>query len=163
MFLSVRFSGCIDGLMVVALMQDQNSPSIKTFSIRLEEFGLTTEAVHAEKAARHLGTDHTEMYVTAEDAMAVVPGLASIYDEPFADSSQIPTSIVSGLAPSLSPLPCPVTEETNYLVGTADTTGLIGHGEQFTGFLAVHDVPSLVGSRRFPPWSGLEACVPYPD
>jgi asparagine synthase (glutamine-hydrolysing) len=95
--LGALLSGGVDSSLVAALMQEASTSPIDTFTIGFDS-EQHNEARFAKEVAMHLGTNHEEMVVTGLDALSVIPELPEIYDEPFADSSQIPTILISRLA-----------------------------------------------------------------
>ena len=97
--LGAFLSGGVDSSTIAALMQEQSSKKVKTFSIGFND-NRYNEAEHAKLVAKHLGTDHHEMYVSSKDALNVLPLLPDMFDEPFADSSQIPMYLLSKIAKS---------------------------------------------------------------
>ena len=95
--LGALLSGGIDSSLIVALTKEVTQRQVKTFTVGFDAKQYD-EAEHARGVASYLGTEHHELYVTADDAQSIIPELSSIYDEPFADSSQIPTVLISRLA-----------------------------------------------------------------
>lgn len=95
--LGAFLSGGVDSSLILALMQEQNSHPIESFTIGFDDKEFN-EAPYGQEVAKYLGTKHNELYVSSKTAREVIPNLPKIYDEPFSDSSQIPTFLVSEMA-----------------------------------------------------------------
>jgi asparagine synthase (glutamine-hydrolysing) len=154
-------SGGFDSSTVVGLYQKFSSSSIRTYSIGFREEGYN-EAEYAKAVARHFGTDHHERYMTLREAQEVLPSLPSMYDEPFADSSQIPTHLVSRFA----------REEVKVALSGDGGDELLGGYNRYFGTSRVwgriskvpHPIRSAVGGSlaKIPPhmWNGLASLLP---
>lgn len=134
-------SAGIDSSTVVALMQAQSSQKVKSFTIGMEDPEYN-EAIYAKEIAKHLGTEHTELYINPEDAKKVIPNIAYMFAEPFADSSQIPTYLVSKL--------------TREHV----TVSLSGDGgdELFCGYVCYSSIDRIWGKMKGYPYALRKLC-----
>jgi len=140
--LGAFLSGGIDSSLITAVMQSVSSRPVRTFTLGFDspEFN---EAEHAAAVAKHIGTDHTEHYVTTADAQAIVPLLGAMYDEPFADSSQVPTFLISRMARR---------EVTVCLTGDAGDE-MFGGYVRYTGVPRLWNAVGRLPGRRAAAWA----------
>ncbi len=134
-------SAGIDSSTIVALMQAQSSNKVKSFTIGMED-PKYNEATFAKEIAKHLGTEHTELYITAEDAKAVIPKLSWMFGEPFADSSQIPTYLVSKMT------------REHVTVSLSGDAG----DELFCGYVSYSSIDRIWGKMRNYPYGIRKLC-----
>ena len=140
-------SGGLDSTMIVAMLQSRMSESVRTFTIGFDQKKFN-EAEHAKALAKHLGTEHTELYVTWQDALDVIPRLPALYDEPFADPSQLPTYIVSALARE---------QVTVVLTGDGGDEMFAGYGRYLRGLRNWDRVSGMPSTARHGAVAGLRS------
>jgi asparagine synthase (glutamine-hydrolysing) len=148
--LGAFLSGGVDSSTIVALMQAQSTRPVRTFTIGFHEKDYN-EALYAKEVAQHLGTDHTELYVTPQDALNVIPKLPEMYDEPFSDYSQIPTYLVCKMARE---------HVTVALSGDAGDELFSGYERYFIGRNIWNKVSRVPGIGRSAIAAGLTALPP---
>ena len=134
-------SAGIDSSTIVALMQAQSTNKVKSFTIGMDD-PQYNEAIYAKEIAQHLGTEHTELYITAEDAKAVIPKLSWMFGEPFADSSQIPTYLVSKMT------------KEHVTVSLSGDAG----DELFCGYVSYSSIDRIWGKMKNYPYGMRKVC-----